>query len=112
MLSFFAFLLRKNSPFLLPIYIYFSSYSYIIKYCIYNQTVKNLPAMQEAWVIPGLGRSPGEENSYPLSMRLGNSIDRRAWWATVHGVTRSRNPSSDFHFHIFLDLAFFHLELI
>ena len=71
MLSCFAFLFRKNSPFLLPIYIYFSSFSYIIKYYIYNQALKNLPAMQEAWVIPGLGRSPGE-NSYPLSMRLGN----------------------------------------
>ena len=30
------------------------------------QMVKNLPAMQETWVIPGLGRSPGEGNGYPL----------------------------------------------
>ena len=30
-------------------------------------TVKNLPAVQEIWgLIPGLGRSPGEGNSYPL----------------------------------------------
>ena len=108
MLSCFAFLLRKNSPFLLPTYIYFSSYSYIIKYYIYNQALKNLPAMQEAWVIPGLGRSPGEENSYPLSMSLRNLTEE----PVVHGVTKSQNPLSDFHFHMFFDLAFFHLELI
>ena len=31
------------------------------------QMVKNLPTMREIWVlIPGLGRSPGEENGYPL----------------------------------------------
>ena len=36
--------------------------------------------------IPGLGRSPGEEN--PLQkFCLGNPIDRGDWWATVHGVT-------------------------
>ena len=31
------------------------------------QLVKNLPAMWETWVrYPGLGKSPGEGNSYPL----------------------------------------------
>ena len=41
--------------------------------------------------IPGLGRSPGEENVYPLqSSCLENSMDRRAWWATVHGVTKNQ----------------------
>ena len=38
---------------------------------------------------PGLGRSPGEGNSDPLQYScLGNPLDRRAWWATVHGVAR------------------------
>ena len=38
--------------------------------------------------IPGLGRSPGEGNGNPLQYScLENSIDRGAWWATVHGVT-------------------------
>ena len=36
---------------------------------------------------PGLGRSPGEGNSYPLKYSCQNSMDREAWWATVHGVT-------------------------
>ena len=41
--------------------------------------------------IPGLGRSWGEWNSYPLQYSgLENSMDRRAWQATVHGVAKSR----------------------
>ena len=41
--------------------------------------------------IPGLGRSPGGENDYPLQYScLENSMDRGAWWATVHGVTKSQ----------------------
>ena len=40
--------------------------------------------------IPGLGRFPGEGNSYPLQFSgLENSTDRGAWQATVHGVTKS-----------------------
>ena len=38
--------------------------------------------------IPGSGRSPGEGNGNPLQYSwLGNPMDRRAWWATDHGVT-------------------------
>jgi len=40
-------------------------------------------------LIPGLGRSPGEGNSYPLQYcGLENSTDRGAWQVTVHGVTK------------------------
>ena len=39
--------------------------------------------------IPGSGRSPGEGNGHPLQYScLWNSMDRGAWWATVHGVTK------------------------
>ena len=39
--------------------------------------------------IPGPGRSPGEGNGNPLQYSyLGNPIDRGAWWATVHGITK------------------------
>ena len=35
--------------------------------------------------IPGLGRSPGEGNGYPLQYScLENSVDRGAWWATIY----------------------------
>ena len=40
--------------------------------------------------IPGLGRSPGEGKGYPLQYSgLKNSMDRGAWSATVHCVTKS-----------------------
>ena len=46
--------------------------------------------------IPGLGRSPGEGNGNPLQYSsLENSMDRGAWWAIVHGVTKSRTRLSD-----------------
>ena len=42
-------------------------------------------------LIPGLGRSSGEGNSNPLQYSfLENPVDGEAWWATVHGVTKSR----------------------
>ena len=41
--------------------------------------------------IPGSGRLPGEGNGYPLQYScLENSMDRGAWQATVHGVTKSQ----------------------
>ena len=41
--------------------------------------------------IPGLGRSPGEGNGNPLQDScLENPVDGGAWWATVHGVAKSR----------------------
>ena len=37
--------------------------------------------------VPGLGRSPGEGNGYPLQYSgLENPMDRGARWATLHGV--------------------------
>ena len=43
--------------------------------------------------IPGLGRSPGERNGYPLQYPcLENPIDRGAWQAIIHGITESEMP--------------------
>ena len=51
-------------------------------------------------LIPGLGRCPGERNGNPLQYAcLGNPMDRRAWQATVHGVTESQTWLSYEHFH-------------
>ena len=45
---------------------------------------------------PGLGRSPAEGNDNLLQyFCLGNPMDRQAWWATVHGVTKSQTWPSD-----------------
>ena len=58
--------------------------------------VKNPPANAgDAGLIPGSGRSPGEGNGNPLQCScLENSMDRRAWWVTVHGVAKSQIPLS------------------
>ena len=41
-------------------------------------------------------RSPGEGNGNPLQYScLGNSMDRGAWWSTVHGVTESHTGLSE-----------------
>ena len=57
--------------------------------------VKNLPVnagdARVVGSIPGLGRSPREGNGNPLQYScLGNSMDRGAWRATVHGATKSQ----------------------
>ena len=49
--------------------------------------------------IPGSGRSPGGGNGNPLQYScLENSMDGGAWWATVHGVSKSQTRLSDFTF--------------
>ena len=48
-------------------------------------------------MIPGLGRSPGEGNGNPLQYScLENPTDGGAWWAKIHGVTKSQTRLSDF----------------
>ena len=45
--------------------------------------------------IPGLGRSPGEGEGYPLQYSgLENSMDY-----VVRGIAKTRTQLSDFHFH-------------
>ena len=50
---------------------------------------------------PGPGRSSGERNGNPFQYSwLGNPVDRGAWWATVHGVTKSQRQLNDYaHMH-------------
>ena len=56
--------------------------------------VKNPPVnagnIRDMDLTPGLGRSPGGGHSNPLQCScLENPMDRGAWWATVHRVTKS-----------------------
>ena len=58
--------------------------------------VKNPPAsgrdVRDVGSIPEWGRSPGEGHGTPLQYScLENSMDRGAWWTTVHEVTRVRH---------------------
>ena len=46
--------------------------------------------------VPGLGVSPGGGHGSPLQYSyLENPMDRGAWWATVHGVTKICTQLSD-----------------
>ena len=59
-----------------------------------NTVVKNPPAnagdARHTGSIPGSGRSPGVGNGNPLQYTcVENSMDRGAWWAAVHGITKS-----------------------
>ena len=51
----------------------------------------NARDLRDVGLIPGLGRFPGEGNGNPLQYScLENPLDRGAWWATVHSVTKSQ----------------------
>ena len=57
-------------------------------------------------LIPGLGRSLGEGNGNPLQYScLENSMDRGAWRAIVHGVTRNWTGLTEEHFHFHFHLT-------
>ena len=73
------------------------SYLYLCSGFPGGSMVKNPPANAgdtgDTGSIPGLGRSPGGGNGNPLQYScLENPMDRRAWWATFHGVLPSRLP--------------------
>ena len=56
-----------------------------------GSVVKNLPTNAgDVGLIPGLGRAPTEGNGNLLWYYLGNPMGRAAWWATVHGITKSQ----------------------
>ena len=55
-----------------------------------KECVCNSGEARNTGLIPGSGRSPGEGNGYPLQYScLENSVDRGAWWVTVHGTAKS-----------------------
>ena len=56
--------------------------------------VKTLPSMQETWV----GKTPWRREWLPTPIFLpGDSMDRGAWQAIVHGVAKSPTRLNDFH---------------
>ena len=58
---------------------------------------RNLPAMQEMWVCSLGWEDPLEEGmeTYSSIFVCKIPMDRGAWWATVHGVAKSRTRLSD-----------------
>ena len=73
----------------------------LFRYFPGGSVVKNLPAhVGDTGLLPGSGRSPGGVNGTPLQYScLENSTDRGAWWAPVHGVTKSQTQLSGQHVH-------------
>ena len=63
------------------------------------QRLKRLPGMQETRVRSLGQEDPLEEMATQYSC-LENPMDGRAWWATVHGVAKSRTRLSDFTIYI------------
>ena len=65
-----------------------------------TRVVKNLPGHvgdpRDSGSIPASRRSPEAGNGSPLQYScLENPMDRGAWWAFVHGVTKSQTQLSD-----------------
>ena len=65
--------------------------------------VKNPPANAgDLGSAPGSRRSPGEGNGYPLQNScLEKSMDRGAWQAIVHGVTKSLDATRQLTFSLY-----------
>ena len=91
-------LFRVSSQSLRPL-----SYSFIVGFLGGSDTKVSVCNAGDPGSIPGSGRSPGEGNGTTLQYCcLENSMDGGAWWATVHGVAKSRTQVSDFtslHIH-------------
>ena len=59
------------------------------------QTVKTLPAIQETWVRSLGWEDPLKKGTLLQYSCLENSMDREAWWAMVHRVTKSQTELSN-----------------
>ena len=68
--------------------------------------VKNPPPKAgDAGLMPGLGRSPGGGNGNPLQYSCwDNTMNRRAWRATVHAVAKSQTRLKQLSTHTFVEI--------
>ena len=56
-----------------------------------KNTLANAGDIRDSGFTPGLGRALGGGHGNPLQYSyLENPMDRGAWWATVHGVTKNQ----------------------
>ena len=61
-----------------------------------NNSLANEGDTRDVCLISGSGRHPGVGNGNLLQYSfLENSMDRGAWWTTVHGATESQTQLSD-----------------
>ena len=66
------------------------------------QRLKHLLQCRRPGFDPWVGKIPWRRNWQLQYSCLENPIDGEAWWATVHGVAKSRTQLSDFTFTYFL----------
>ena len=60
----------------------------------------NARAVRDAGIIPESGTSAGGGNDNPFKYScLEYSMDKGAWWATVHGVAKSQTPPKQLSAH-------------
>ena len=74
---------------------FFALFKYFGRTSQVELVVENSPAnagdIRDSGLIPGLGRSPEGGDGNPLQYScLENPLDRGAWQATVHGVTKGQ----------------------
>ena len=56
-----------------------------------KESICNAGDLRDMDLIPGSRRSPGERNGSPHQYSfLENPMDKGAWWATVHRVTKGQ----------------------
>ena len=93
--GYFSILALSSKPFSQPVFIDFSSpYQGFPGGSVRKESTCNAVHLGS---IPGLQRSPGGVHGNPLwYSSLENSMDREAWWATVHGIPESWIQLSDF----------------
>ena len=77
------------------VYTYIHIYIYVYSGFPGGSVVKNPPANAgDMGSIPVLGRPPEEGNDNPLQYScLGSRMDRGAWMATVHGITKESDST-------------------
>ena len=68
-----------------------------------GSVLKNLPAMyepQDTWVVSWVGNFPWRWHGCPYQHScLENPMDREAWWAIVHEVTKSQTQLKQLRTH-------------
>ena len=96
---------RYIKVFIYITHIYTHTHAHIYGLSRWHLVVKNPPASagdkRDVGSIPGAGRSPGGGHGHPLKYScLENPMDRGAWWATVHRVTKIQTRLLHTYIHI------------